>query len=77
CNLYKEKYDVIYNYEDKKESAAMDRELNTKMEAFEDGVLTRMQGYNKYFNPFRNTDNEELYKEWQKGWTEQHLVMLN
>lgn len=61
----------------KMESAAMDRELNTKMEAFEDGVLTRMQGYNKYFNPFRNTDNDELYKEWQKGWTEQHLVMLN
>uniref|UniRef100_UPI001E43D119 hypothetical protein n=2 Tax=Vibrio harveyi group TaxID=717610 RepID=UPI001E43D119 len=60
-----------------KESAAMDRELNTKTEAFEDGVLTRMQGYNKYFNPFRNTDNEELYQEWQKGWTEQHIVMLN
>ncbi|HHG3558026.1 TPA: hypothetical protein ACPV0I_000100 [Vibrio parahaemolyticus] len=55
----------------------MDRELNTKTEAFEDGVLTRMQGYNKYFNPFRNTDKDELYKEWQKGWTEQHLVMLN
>ncbi|EGQ7817111.1 MULTISPECIES: hypothetical protein [Vibrio] len=55
----------------------MDRELNTKMEAFEDGVLTRMQGYNKYFNPFRNTDKDELYQEWQKGWTEQHIVMLN
>lgn len=60
-----------------KESAAMDRELKTRMEAFEDGVLTRMQGYNKYFNPFRNTDKNELYQEWQKGWTEQHLVMLN
>lgn len=46
-----------------------------KEKAFEDGVLTRAQGYGKLFNPFRNENNQELYMEWLKGWTKQHTIM--
>lgn len=46
-----------------------------KTKAFEDGALTRAQGYGKLFNPFRNENNHELYLEWMKGWTKQNIVM--
>lgn len=52
-------------------------EILTKNEAFENGVLTRLNGYGKMFNPFRNTDSDELYKEWLKGWSEQHVAMFH
>lgn len=53
----------------------MDKLPTTKSEAFDHGALTRANGYCKYFNPFRNLDEPELYKEWLKGWSAQHLVM--
>ncbi|EIA4666890.1 hypothetical protein [Vibrio parahaemolyticus] len=54
----------------------MEKVIRTKSEAFEDGVLTRSQGYNKFFNPFRNTEEIEFFNEWQKGWVQQHLAMI-
>lgn len=46
-----------------------------KNKAFEDGVLRRSQGYGKYFNPFRENKKGVLYREWMKGWSNQHNLM--
>lgn len=48
---------------------------NDKNRAFEDGVLTRSQGYSKQFNPFRHQKTDLLYKEWLKGWANQNNLM--
>ena len=48
----------------------------SKSEAYEDGVLTRMEGYNKQFNPFRSDKKNKLYQEWIKGWIQQNMIMI-
>lgn len=47
-----------------------------KVEAYEAGVISRMEGYNKQFNPFRQDKKNKLYQEWLKGWLEQNMIML-
>lgn len=48
----------------------------SKSKAFEDGALTRAQGYGKLFNPYRDDKNSDLYIEWLKGWTKQNILMI-
>lgn len=42
--------------------------------AFEEGVLTRIDGFNKYFNPY--SKNSLLYIQWLKGWTNQNNLII-
>lgn len=42
--------------------------------AFEEGVLTRIDGFNKYFNPYNK--NSRLYTAWLKGWTNQNNLIV-
>lgn len=46
-----------------------------KEEAFTHGVIKRSEGYNEYFNPFRNLNDSILHEEWLKGWTVQNILM--
>lgn len=44
-------------------------------DAFHAGVLTRLDGLNKYFNPYKEK-NDELYIAWLKGWTDQNNLIM-
>ena len=46
-----------------------------KNKAFEAGVLTRVDGYNRHFNPFQQNRKNPLYQHWLKGWLNQNNIM--